>query len=352
MRMTTTLVQLGVTDPAVVGSARRRAGGDDALIAAAVNAGREVGVSAAVLSTCERFEVYGLGEDAQVAALAGRCADLLAADGAMRRRIGPAAVHHLFAVAAGLESRFVGEEHIQGQVSRSRVAETEAPERDAVLARLVQASVASARRVRAASGLAHLGGGCVDAVVMRVRAERLRRGAAGVRVALLGSGALAREIAGRLLADGVGGVTVMARHPERAAEALGVHAAAGAVLVRGLDAKRAVLDEADVIIAATSSPTFLIDAADVAASDAGAATTRVMMDLGVPSNIDPAVAGMSGVTLVTLSALMPADAGVDAIVSRAREQAAQAAERWSRRWLVGVEVDAARAGPAGRSGVA
>jgi len=119
--MARSLIQLGITDRETLAAARRRAGGEGVLarsIAEGVG-GLMPSVPPIVLSTCERFEVYALCRRDDVGAVAGAIGHHIGNSVGLERRVGEAAVAHLFSVASGLDSRLIGEPHILGQVSRA-----------------------------------------------------------------------------------------------------------------------------------------------------------------------------------------------------------------------------------------
>ncbi len=327
MRVTTTLFQLGLRHPVSIAAARTRAGGDGAMVSAICRCGEAPSVPMAVLSTCERVEAYMIASASQVAAVSADIARVLSAtsDARIERRVGSAAAGHLFAVAAGLESRFIGEDHILGQVSRMPVVDNGDRFGGATLRRLQESAVARARRVRKSTGLGRLSSSCVDAVASML-AEHVRADAAGT-LTILGSGMLARDLAARLLDSGAGAVTIVARHVTRAIE----QCAGLDVRVRPMEQLAATVEESPIIIAATSSPSFLVDRSVLL----GSVRERLLVDLGVPPNVDPDVAHLAGVTLTTFRDLLPSTGGVDGVVDRARGMTEAAATRWAERWITG-----------------
>jgi glutamyl-tRNA reductase len=99
-------------------------------------------------------------------------------------------------------------------------------------------------------------------------------------------------------------VTVLSRRPERAsalASRYGVAAAA-------LEALAASLGDADVVIGCTAAPDHVLSAADVTTARGGTSRPLLCLDLGVPRDIDPALRGLPGVTLVDLDELQAAAA--------------------------------------------
>jgi glutamyl-tRNA reductase len=268
------------------------------------------------LSTCNRFEVY-LEDDAATppvtlldrlsertgverAALAG-CTDVLR---------GEAAVRHLFAVAAGLESRLVGEDEILGQV---RSAAREAALAGTVtpgLAELFEWAVRAGRRARRAAGLTE---GRISLATRAVdvldRAQPLR----GRTVLVLGSGHMAGRVLAALLDTGAR-VVLLARRPE-SVEAPGVTVLALGELPR-------VIDDADAVLCATSAPIPVLGAEllERAGRRRRGRPPLAVVDLAVPRNVQ-APPYADGVLVLGLDALTDDDARPDfaAAVSRARD---------------------------------
>src|SRR5438128_7404314 len=95
----------------------------------------EAGLAEAMLlSTCNRVEVYGRGEDGVDAQALDWFTAVATADGPARdevvasvyRLTGAAAIRHAFRVAASLESMVIGEPQILGQVKEAYQAAEEA----------------------------------------------------------------------------------------------------------------------------------------------------------------------------------------------------------------------------------
>jgi glutamyl-tRNA reductase len=245
-----------------------------------------------VLSTCNRTELYIAAADhesakAAAAALLARVGDGRAQADAARAlvsRRGLDVARHLFRVAAGLESVVLGETEILGQVRKAWLESQEANTAGPLLNALFQRALESGRRVRAETPLARRPASVASAAVEL--ADRAAGGLAGRHVVVLGAGAVARALCLSLLRRRVGVVTIVARNAERAA-----------AISAGCDARVAPLGEldqqlesADVVVAATSAPHPLITA-DMLPRRARADRRRlVVIDLGVPRNVDPVVA--------------------------------------------------------------
>lgn len=231
-------------------------------------------VPVCAVSTCERFEVYALGD---VEALVNR-PDVCAHD----RYTGEHAAAHLFRVAAGLDSRLVGEPHILGQVRRAADLAESVGVLGSVLRGVFDRAIRCGKRARSESGLDRVTTGYADRAA--ARASAFLDGSRGDAI-VIGTGAIAREVVAGLAADHQRRIVVAGRHAERTAcfgETFGVRTTA---LDRLPDAMRA----AAAVIAATSSPRTLVHARDVPAE-----RRPLLIDLGMPGNIEASIAGRVG----------------------------------------------------------
>src|SRR6185436_11994135 len=120
----------------------------------------EAGLAEAMLlSTCNRVEVYGRGEDGVDAQAldwflglgAGPSRDDLEAS--VYRMTGAAAIRHAFRVAASLESMVIGEPQILGQVKDAYQVAEETGTLGATLNALRNRSLAAAKRARSETGI-------------------------------------------------------------------------------------------------------------------------------------------------------------------------------------------------------
>jgi glutamyl-tRNA reductase len=259
------------------------------------------GVDEAVaLCTCHRTELYVATQDpaaarrALLAALAGVAsateAELLGHVHVMR---GAQVSRHLFAVAAGLESMVLGEAEIQGQVRRSLERARAAGSAGPVTGRLFGDALSSGGRVRSRTALGR-GGASVSSV-----AVELARDAAGSlggrRVLVIGAGQ-SGALSARALADEGMEVVVASRHRSRAADV--AEDLGSAVALAGVPAE---LELADVVFTATAASGRLIGRETIAAAMvARAGRPLVIVDLGMPRDVDPSAGDLEGVTLLDL----------------------------------------------------
>jgi glutamyl-tRNA reductase len=283
---------------------------------------------AVVVSTCNRVEVYtaisrfhGAAGDVRrfLAGLHGLSLGEFADH--LYDYYEERAVQHLFAVAAGVDSMVVGEAQILGQVREAFAAAQAERSVGPVLSALFNRAIKVGRRARSETGI---GAGMTSTVTvgLRVAAGQLD-GLAGRRAVLVGAGRLAR-LAGRALRDaGAGELVVANRTP-----------ATGATLARDLGGRAVPLDQvadelarADLAVAATAGSTPTVTTATVADALARrAGGPLVLLDLGVPRDVEPEVRGLPGVVLADLDALravLETDDGPRREVERVRALIAQ-----------------------------
>jgi glutamyl-tRNA reductase len=290
---------------------------------------------AVALSTCNRTELYAAGPDA--ATLEAAVVDALArrarmSSGALRSHVavlrGTEVADHLFAVAGGLESMVLGEAEILGQLRRAHAQSRAAGACGPVVDRLVRDALGAGRRARAGTAIGRCG------VSVSSAAVELARDALGSladrRVLLVGAGKSSEVTAKVLRSQGVRVLSVANRGRDRAAALAGPGGAA--VAFEALDDH---LADADLVLAATACPHALIDRAAVARAMARrGGRPLVLVDLAVPRDIDPAVRGMPGVTLLDLDDVQRRAAdnlrSRAGDVGRAREILAAEVERFER----------------------
>jgi glutamyl-tRNA reductase len=260
----------------------------------------------AVLSTCNRIEVYAVtqGPAEQVTQTV---AELLAERGRLPVgeisriacvHVDAAAVEHVFAVACGLDSMAIGEDQITAQVRRAARAAAEARTSGPVLTGLLDAALRVSKRARTQTGISTAGISLVRAGL--VLADAQLGGLATCSAVVLGTGSIGR-LAARLLREaGVGRLSVAGRSEARAAE---VAAACHGSALRPVDLPGALADS-DLLITATASVVPVVQAEQVrAARERTGDRPLLVLDLGMPPDVEPAVGRLAGVTLVDLDAI-------------------------------------------------
>jgi glutamyl-tRNA reductase len=260
---------------------------------------------AVLLSTCNRTEVYarctkfhpGVQDLVDFLAVQGGC-DPEALVPALYTYHDDAAVAHLFAVSAGLDSMILGESEVLGQVRDAwLLAEREGTVHH-TLGRAFRHAVEVGKRVRTQTAIGR-GPVSMSSTAAAVAVDHLGP-LAGSSVLVVGAGVMGEGIAHALTAAGAAEIVVANRSPERAqdlAERIGGRAV-------GLDELTAVLGRVDVAVTSTGSSSVLLTADDVAAAMTGRpGRPLLLIDIALPRDVDPAAAGVPGVTVVDLSRL-------------------------------------------------
>ncbi|MFS0866978.1 glutamyl-tRNA reductase [Microbacterium sp. 179-B 1A2 NHS] len=289
---------------------------------------------AVVLATCNRFEAYfDIAEDAELASPipAMDAAMEAIADAAqmpyrsLRDNVdfahGNQVAHHLFSVASGLDSVAVGEDEIAGQVRRALESAREHGVTTAPLEHLFQRATETSRTVKNTTRLGESGRSLVRLAVDLVspRIDDWAR----AHVLLVGTGRYAAAALAALRAVGAEDIRVHSRSGrQRFANREGlVH-----VTTEDYAAEAA---RADIVVTCTATAdTFALRAAEHAAARGDGTRPQVIIDLGLPRNVDPDVALLPGVDLLDLETIRlhaPVDEAVT--VGQAREIVATAAQR-------------------------
>ena len=313
-----TLWVLGLNHQTAPVGLRERVAFDAAALPAALSSLRALpDVSeAAVLSTCNRTELYAIAEDGNaLGAWLAAHADGL--DGYLYRHSDADAVRHLFRVATGLDSMVLGEPQILGQVKEAWVAARENGALGNGLDRLFQQTFAVAKRARTDT---RVGANPVSVASTAVRlAQNSFARLDDSTVLLVGAGETI-ELAARHLSEGKVRRLLIANRTLSHAQELATRHGGYALPLSELDKH---LAEADVVFSATASREPVVTHAQVAAALARRKHKPMLLfDLAVPRDIEPGVAELDDAYLYTVDDLERAVEDN----RRSRREAAEAAE--------------------------
>ncbi|NPA93728.1 MAG: glutamyl-tRNA reductase [Chloroflexi bacterium] len=256
-----------------------------------------------ILSTCNRTEIYAVAPREAFPVLEGFIADakgmpLEEFQHALYRYRDEEAVHHLFRVAAGLDSLVLGEPQILGQVTRAwELARGQGTVR-AVLGRLFQAAVHTGKRARTETGIGH-NPASVASVAVHLAAKTVGD-LSKARVLVLGAGEMAEQAVEALRRRGASRIRVMNRTLSKA-EGLASRWGGEATTFEHLVPS---LAWADIVIASTGAPHTLVHRRHVQeAMRARPERPLVILDIALPRDVDADVAEVDGVQLYDLDAL-------------------------------------------------
>nr|WP_307326818.1 glutamyl-tRNA reductase [Microbacterium sp. SORGH_AS_1204] len=276
---------------------------------------------AVVVATCNRFEAYVDMDEPVTAAVAlgieATLAAIEAATGVPASELeggytvlgGNEVAEHLFSVASGLESVVVGEGEIAGQVRRALTESRKLGTTSAELERLFQRASEAQRGVKNSTAIGRAGRSLVR-LGLELADSRIADWSTQ-RVLLVGTGAYAAATVAALRDQG--------------AEDISVHSPSGRAakfaLKHGLRAVSAetfpsAVAHADLVITCTTAEHYVLSAATFTAGRGAYETAvtsgacpvdhtarRLVIDLGLPRNVDPDVATVAGVDLLDLETI-------------------------------------------------
>ena len=254
----------------------------------------------AILSTCNRVEFYGHLDREQKHAievldlLLRDSFDLAPLESYLYHKESREAVHHLMRVACGLDSMILGESQILGQVNDSLVSSQSASLANQELMTIFQAAVKTGRRAHQETSLGKFPVSIASVAIEYILLE------AGpledLHVAVIGSGEMG-STAGKILRNrAVKRLTFLNRNHERA-QMLAMEACAQAVPIEEL---REAVSHADVVISATDAPHIILGPEHIASRTD---LPLLLVDLGVPRDIDPFLNELSGVKVLDIDHL-------------------------------------------------
>jgi glutamyl-tRNA reductase len=234
---------------------------------------------AVCLSTCNRTELYVVGDDpadVEMRAVAALAALEPQVEHALYRLRDQAAALHLFRVAAGLDSLVPGEGEILGQVR----AAYESGSPGFLLDRVFRQALHAGRKVRAQTAIGESPASVSSAAA--ALAEQVFGELDGCRILLIGAGKVGDQAARNLRTRGAE-IALVANSKTGAAE-----------IARELA-------HVDVVVSSTSASGYVLDAETVERSRNG---RRVLfIDLAVPRDLDPRIHELDGCYLYDIDDL-------------------------------------------------
>lgn len=260
-----------------------------------------------VLSTCNRFEVYGVAADPQmglqsVIELIERDIDLpepLAPHA--YTRIGQEAIFHLMCVASGLDSLVLGEAQILGQVSDAHQLAQRMNTSGAILHRLFEVAAHTGKRAQTETAIGEQTTSVSHAAVVLAlsRVENHEN----MRALVVGAGKMSALAVDALRSKGIEPIDVVNRTQSHARELADVTGGRS----YGWHELHDALANADIVISATSAPHTVVHEPDVErAMLVREGHPQVIIDSAVPRDFDEDVAMVPGVTYYNIDDLQQA----------------------------------------------
>jgi len=258
-----------------------------------------------ILSTCNRTEVYALGdraEDVVPRIVAFLNANAKLPETELSRHLyvysGRRTVRHLFRVSSGLDSMIVGESEILGQVKTALEEAERAGPVDLPLQNLFRAAIRVGRMVRTKTGISR------NALSVGAMAVALAEKSVGdmsrCKIMVIGAGEAGRKVAQTIRERGAKEIVVVSRNPSRGAKL--------AEMLGGvwspMDQLDRELTDNDILICCSGAPHTIIKFESLQKIMAARAERPlVIIDIAVPPDVDSRTKELRGVYLYDLDAL-------------------------------------------------
>jgi len=261
----------------------------------------------AIVSTCNRTELYVAASGAPISELVRPAVDWLAQHGGVAGgqlqhhtyvREDSDAARHAFRVAAGLDSMVLGEPQILGQMKQAVRQANDAGTLGTTLHQLFQRSFSVAKEVRTST---EIGAHSISMAAASVRlAGQLFEDLRDIRVLFVGAGEMIELMATHFAARSPKSMAVANRTLERG-EKLAHRFGAQALRLADLPNR---LHEFDAVISCTASTLPIIGLGAVeSALKARRRRPIFMVDLAVPRDIEPEVGELNDIYLYTVDDL-------------------------------------------------
>jgi glutamyl-tRNA reductase len=215
----------------------------------------------ALVSTCNRVELYGVAEGAE--GLAELLASLARTEVDARPYIyvhtEAAAARHLFSVASGLESMVLGETEITGQMKTAYEAARAANLTGRVINGAFQRAFQVVKAIRTKTQIGR-GATSVGSVAVQLAEKILGGDFHDKTVMIVGAGKMGEACVRHIAKKGIGQIIVANRSLEHARE---LAREFGARAVNYMDGGLAAMCQADIVVSSTGCPETILDREDV-----------------------------------------------------------------------------------------
>ena len=282
--------------------------------------GRLAADELAVLSTCNRTELYlvaseAVGRSVRLAECLASCGDLRpdALQPHLYIRADQEAAAHLFRVSAGLDSMVLGESEITAQVKQAYLTAQAHGTVGPVLHRLFQKALHSTKLIRSRTAIAD-GQASIGSVVATLAKQVFGARLSACDALLWGAGKAAEATARHVIKSGIRQLWIVSRTQANAQDLASLCRSGWLSWEQGLKHVAHV----DIAIVCTQAPHYVIDADDFAPLHAQRGTRPLLLvDLSVPRNVDPALSRFAHVQLHNIDDLQ---AFAQVVLAQRREE--------------------------------
>eukprot|EP01038_Epipyxis_sp_PR26KG_P016061 gene16061-21810_t len=264
---------------------------------------------AAVLSTCNRFEIYLSGQNQYecmrdaidfLYKRAGGTLDPVVLRKNLFMLSGEDAIWHLLRVSAGLDSLVVGEGQILSQVKKAYEHGIEnGGQAGKVVSRMLNTAVSAGKRVRTETGISRgavsISSAAAEFTAMMLSKDCMIDSMKDAKIAIIGAGKMARLLLVHLQTQGVTSVTIVNRSKERVIE-LQAEFPDLTIEMKLMDEMWDVIKNSDVVYPSTAATTTIIDPEPLKECLSSGRTRPggiQFVDISVPRNVHPGCSEIS-----------------------------------------------------------
>jgi glutamyl-tRNA reductase len=249
-----------------------------------------------VISTCNRTELMGIVDDPQI--LIDYLCAFSGGDRSLFLEIGFVltdrdAINHVFRVGCGLESQIVGDFEIIGQLKKTFFNSKKQQMVNGFSERLVNAVIQSSKRIKTetllSSGATSVSFASVHYILEHVKAVSQKN------ILLFGTGKIGRNTCENLIKHTQNDHIVLVNRSEESAQRV---AGKFNLVVKPISGLKTEIAHSDILIVATGAHDITLDTSMVSRDK-----PLLILDLSVPSNVDPKLNDLENITLVNLDEL-------------------------------------------------
>ena len=249
-----------------------------------------------VISTCNRTELMGKVENPEIlinylCTFSGGDPKLFSDKGYVLTN--KAALHHVFRVGCGLEGQIVGDFEIIGQLKKSFQNSKKHQMVNGFSERLVNAVIQSSKRIKTetklSSGATSVSFASVHYILNKVKEVSNKN------ILLFGTGKIGRNTCENLIKHTQNDHIVLVNRSEESAQKV---AGKFNLVVKNIKELKSEIAHADIMIVATGALDVTVDNTLVPKNK-----PLLILDLSVPSNVDPKLKDLDNITLVNLDEL-------------------------------------------------
>ena len=251
-----------------------------------------------VLTTCNRIEFYFVADNMQRGAawIISQLAKQKQVDESLVKSLlipyeQAQALQHLFEVSSGIQSMVFGENEILSQVKEAYENASKEATAGTYLNKCFQAAIACGKRARSETLISRGAYSVSSIAIDAIRQTKLDYFADNILV--IGMGVMGKRCVKKCDALGHPSLTVCNRSIEKAQQMAAEHNCDVIAYEQGLKQ----LQHYDIIITATSTKEAVIR------PDMLSDNTQLLVDLGLPRNIDPAIADLKNKELINVDGL-------------------------------------------------